>query len=134
MAIIRKILSWLPCQTIHNNGDPYLRRFTLLWTPLFRVYLHEILRSDGDRALHDHPWAFVSFILRGGYVEHLPGGPRWCGPGRLIFHRAFDLHRVQLRGLPDGTECAAWTLVFCGRKKRQWGFLTKDGWISHDKY
>src|SRR5574337_503235 len=34
------------------------------------AYLHCFLRSDDDRALHDHPWFWCSVLLRGRYVEH----------------------------------------------------------------
>jgi hypothetical protein len=37
------------------------------------VRVHRILRSDHDRALHDHPWENCSIILRGGYWEVVPG-------------------------------------------------------------
>jgi hypothetical protein len=36
------------------------------------VKLHHILRSDDDRDLHDHPWSFLSIVLKGGYWEHTP--------------------------------------------------------------
>ena len=36
---------------------PYLRRWWVIpRNRLFNVYLHQFLRSDDDRALHDHPW------------------------------------------------------------------------------
>jgi len=37
------------------------------------VRVHRVLRSDHDRALHDHPWDNCSIILRGGYWEVVPG-------------------------------------------------------------
>ena len=64
-------------------GDNYLRRWWLIprnrW---LNVYLHEFRASDDDRALHDHPWASCSIILRGEYFEHLPADPNQpAGPG-----------------------------------------------------
>jgi hypothetical protein len=35
--------------------------------------VHNIKRSDYDRALHDHPWWNISFVLKGGYWEVVPG-------------------------------------------------------------
>lgn len=52
-----------------ENEVPYLIRWNLFECPAFSIKIHKILRSDYD-CLHDHPWAFLSFILRGGYVEH----------------------------------------------------------------
>lgn len=109
--------------TIRVGAEPYLVRWRLVQTPWFAVYLHHILRSDDDRALHDHPWAFLSLILWGGYFEFTPAGCRWRGAGSLVFHKAEDLHRLEL-------DRPAWTLVFCGRRRREWGFRFADGWRS----
>lgn len=35
--------------------------------------IHNIKRSDQDRALHDHPWPNASLVLKGGYWEVVPG-------------------------------------------------------------
>jgi hypothetical protein len=35
--------------------------------------VHNIKRSDLDRALHDHPWKNISIVLMGGYWEVMPG-------------------------------------------------------------
>jgi len=124
-------------RTIHDfDGQPYLRRWTLVETPWFKLMLHHILRSDADRELHDHPYDFTSLILWGGYLEHLepPAGSelnvfRWREVGTLVRHQAEDLHRIEL---PAG--CTAWTLVFCGRRRRTWGFKTKFGWMPWERY
>lgn len=65
------------------------------------AYLHQFIRDDEDRALHDHPWWNLSLLLGGQYIEHTikPGGIHW----RQIF-RAGDVklrspkaaHRVEL--------------------------------------
>jgi hypothetical protein len=52
----------------------------------FAARLHHILRSDHDRALHDHPWPNASFVLSGGYWEVVPGlfqaAVEWMHGGR----------------------------------------------------
>lgn len=125
-------------KTVIRNaaGDAYLVRWRLLQTPWFAVYLHHILRSDDDRALHDHPWSFASVILAGGYFEHTPRGRFWRQPGSIILHRAEELHRIELgpsRAAIGGT-LPAWTLVFCGRRRRPWGFSTAAGWRESAPY
>lgn len=59
------------------DGALYLVRYTLLWLPFLKIRLHHILLSDTE-CPHDHPWDFVSIILKGGYREQLergdPGG------------------------------------------------------------
>ena len=117
------------------DHDPYMKRFKIIDTPLFAIRVHRILRSDADRHLHDHPWSFVSFVLRGGYLEYAPHG---CGiPGCcqrreviapwVVFHRAADLHRLRLSR-------PALTLVFCGPRRREWGFQTESGWVPWRDY
>lgn len=34
--------------------------------------LHNICTADLDREFHNHPWSFISIVLRGGYVERRP--------------------------------------------------------------
>jgi hypothetical protein len=72
-----------------SPGGPYMRRWWIIPRNRFlNIYLHQILRDDDDRALHDHPWWNVSIILRGGYFECTPGPDhdrpcrRWRGAGR----------------------------------------------------
>jgi hypothetical protein len=52
------------------EGDPYLTRWFIIRTRLIGIFLHRFHRSDEDRALHDHPWTFISIILWRGYWEH----------------------------------------------------------------
>lgn len=119
--------------------DPYMIRWRLFECPWFRVFFHRILRDDSDRHLHDHPFSFVSLIVRGGYWEWTPHKSplgivnvierRWCRPFSILFRRATALHRIALRnGRP------AWTLVIAGIRQRQWGFQTESGWVPHTEY
>lgn len=115
-------------------GD-YMRRWILVH-PFGTVRLHHILRGDADPDPHDHPWSFVSIILRGSYTEELwmPDGddrgvvrertPRRWWPR---FVRAEQLHRLRLTA-------PVWTLVFSGRRVRSWGFATPDGWVGWREY
>lgn len=116
-----------------DANAPYLTRWTIYGSSSRKpggngsaVFLHHFQRSDADE-MHDHPWAFTSVILAGGYYEITPApgwangvGPvrkRWYGPGRILSRPAEWIHRVEI---PDGRE--AWTLIFRGRKVRPWGF------------
>lgn len=109
-------------------GGDYMRRWVLR-TPIGMLRIHHILRSDDDRHFHDHPMDFVSFIVRGGYVEHRPGKePAVCQAGSVVVRRAEDLHALKLLGR------SAWTLVFTGPVRRRWGFQTEGGWIDADVY
>lgn len=59
------------CKEIVNcDRDLYLTRWYLLRFKSFAVFLHYFHRSDEDRALHDHPWNFITIPLWRGYYEH----------------------------------------------------------------
>jgi hypothetical protein len=111
------------------DGQLYLRRYKILRTPWLKIYIHEIVRSDEDRALHDHPWNFTSIILKGSYVEVTPIYRARCLAGAMITRKAEDAHRLEI---PEGQ--TTWTLVFVGKKRREWGFATNVGWIPHYAY
>lgn len=87
------------------------------------VYLHKIVRSDDDRALHDHPWASLSLILAAGYLEVTPAGRRYHGAGSVIYRSTTYSHRLEIE---NGRPC--WTLFVTGPKQREWGFLCPRGW------
>lgn len=106
------------------------------------VRVHEILRSDTGRDPHDHPWPYVTVVLRGGYIEHTYDergewiDEKWHGPGSILFRRAKSLHMLELLKHDfDGTiEEPATTLFITGRYAQGWGFMTKAGKVPHKEY
>jgi hypothetical protein len=161
MKIIRDlILRWArnrrPDFIIGGADRPYLIRHWLLpRNRFFNVYVHQFLRSDDDRALHDHPWLFnASWLIEGEYVEQTiaAGGitlrtPRKAGDWKFRWGPA--PHRVELLPQPewDGTcrprqICFApggvwpcWTVFITGPVVRQWGFHCPDqGWIHWKRF
>lgn len=122
--LIARVARRAPDFVIGGEDRPYLRRWWLIpRNPIANVYLHEFLRSDDDRALHDHPWPSVSVILRGGYVEHTPDGAFIRLRGDVVARKATALHRVEL----GSNSC--WTLFLTGPRIRQWGFQCGDRWV-----
>lgn len=106
-----------------------LRWYVIPRNRWFNVYLHKICRDDDDRALHDHPWASLSFILRGRYRETTPFGKRDYQAGRIIFRGQEFPHRLELI---DGSPC--WTLFLTGPKVREWGFYCPKGWVPWQEF
>src|SRR3954449_5709224 len=53
----------------YDGDGNYLTRLRIVQTPWFGVYLHRFDGPDPRPTLHDHPWPFLSFVLRGGYTE-----------------------------------------------------------------
>jgi hypothetical protein len=120
-----------PDSMIGGADDPYLERWWLIpRNPIFNVYLHHFLRSDDDRALHDHPWINLSLLLDGCYLEHCGDGrARFRDEGQFVARMPRNAHRVQLlRIAADGAERPVWTLFITGPRVRHWGFLCPQGW------
>ena len=97
------------------------------------VFVHQFLSSDDDRALHDHPWPWMTIILDGEYLEHLPADRNNPSGATIAHHRrsgdvvirrkAARPHRIELI-----TDRPTTTLFITGRKNREWGFYCKQGW------
>jgi hypothetical protein len=121
-----------------RNGSVYLKRWRFVSTPWCGVFLHHILREDWARDVHDHPWDFVSIRLLGTYDEHLyresltglPVRDEVQTSRRVTFRRATQLHRIARLNRDRGV----WTLILRGRRQRQWGFQTDDGWVPEYEY
>ncbi len=125
-------------RTPYSHLAGYMERYWV-WNPyaegpgarhslLPSLRLHHILRSDDDRAFHDHPWPYLTLVLRGGYWEIRPHYDtsgiyvcevrKWHGPGSILWRPANSWHRLEL---PDGQ--TAWTLFTTGAYRQTWGFL-----------
>ena len=125
------------------DGTPYMTRWG--WrSPFFGIYLHKFERGDADPYVHDHPWVFVSFVLRGGYTEVVRNNFTHETYKRHIrfvnLKRRDDAHYIEsLDRVPT------WTLVFVGRRRRTWGFnvplpnfydapVTRQEWIEFEDF
>jgi hypothetical protein len=116
-----------------------LRRWKLIESPWFGVFVHHLRRSDSlNRPPHDHPWSFVSVGVRGTYTEtrmtYVASVGEWCtwsdtSRARFRYRKPTDLHRVVL----DDPERGAWTIVLHGPRSRVWGFRDENGWQSHNE-
>lgn len=146
---LRKWLHFEPHQIIGSDEDPYLRRWYVIpRNRVLNIYLHHFLRSDDDRALHDHPWPFISMVLKGGYWEHrqerLITTRSYRQSGTVAFRRSNTAHRVELErddygvfGFPKPfpkKERPAWTLILTGPRMRRWGFYCPKGWVHWETF
>lgn len=111
-------------EKIGEDDCPYLERW-VCGLGLFAVRLHHFFRSDEDD-LHDHPWPFVTLVLKGGYLDVTEDGGEPMSPGTIRYRPALHKHRV----VTDG----CWTLVLSARKQRDWGFYVHDGWLAAREY
>lgn len=155
---LRRLFRWwlarLPIEEIRSRDREHLyltRRWVLGSNESrYALMLHQMHRPDDDACHHDHPWAFITLILKGGYWEEITrtfvrhvlpmrrgeafvryGNTdvvtgvvrRWNGPGQIHYRPAEHTHRID--ALPNGN---CWTLVFRYPKTRSWGFHTRHGW------
>ena len=115
-----------------TDNEPYLERYYLFLKDRsnfpFNIFVHKFLKSDPDD-LHDHPWGYFTFILRGGYWEYTPKGKFWRGAGHFRVNSANSLHRIEVE-----PGVSAWTLFIPFAKKREWGFIKKGKWVQHEQY
>lgn len=112
-----------PIREIYDRlGNLHFRRWSILSTPWFSIYLHKIYRSDEDFHQHDHPWSFLSFILSGGYIEESEEKKKEYRRFSWNFKRAETPHKIQLTNGPTTT------LIFCGPRRRTWGYHVNQPW------
>lgn len=114
-----------------NRGTARLARL------LPNLYVHQFLRDDDDRALHDHPSWACSLILARGYIEHTiaAGGIHYrniCTPGHLRFLPTRHTHRIELHRDDHGDPIPCVTLFLFGPAVREWGFhCPHRGWVHY---
>jgi hypothetical protein len=138
----------------HPDRGPLMIRWYLIKTRWFGLFVHRFLRSDNDRHFHDHPWAFLTWLVGGGYWEHVPVDPqepcrfpgirKWRPRWSLLYRPALWLHWVEVPQVArepgtgfyrDGVPIPVTTLVLVmHRQKRMWGFETERGWMDYQKY
>lgn len=134
MQWFEKISRRYPDFIVGKPGEPYMLRWWVIpRNRFFNIYLHHFMRSDDDRALHDHPWWNFSFLLRGQYTEHMikAGGihtKRTYHAGNFKFRTSRTAHRIEL------TDGPCWTLFITGPKIREWGFHCPKGWRPWQQY
>ncbi len=115
-------------EIISKKGILHFRRYRIISLKWFNIYIHKIYESDKDDC-HDHPWNFFSLILWGSYEEIFPDNTskirRFLN---FSYYPATHAHKIKAI-----KTCA--TFVITGREVRPlWGYIKKDGWISHLQY
>lgn len=120
---------------IGDPANPYMLRWYLIprnrWC---NVYLHKFCRDDDDRALHNHPWAFVSLMLFGGYVEYHRSGFTLRTALSIAFRWPNHAHRVALLRDDLGAILPCWTLVIAGPRVQEWGFFCPQGFVPWQEF
>lgn len=126
---------WADIESAFFPGHVYLRRLRIFQTPWFALYLHFIYEPDLDRDPHDHPCNFWAWIVRGGYKEDV----YYWGPARIPrtqVWRRFSIHKMPVIAAHQIRELHGKTVTLCwfGRRQRQWGFWTPEGFVDQVTY
>jgi hypothetical protein len=95
---------------------------------LFSIRIHVWHRSDDKRFFHDHPFSFITVVLRGSYTDVSPNGRDLQKTGSIRFRKATHKHYVEV------PETGAVTLLFCSPAIRNWGFWIGDKFKRPLKY
>lgn len=118
-------------------GSQYMTRWILFQSSWGGIYLHRFHGSDPEPCLHDHPWNFVTLILKSGYWE--TSKVRFARKTSIQFLKPWHLYRrpAEFRHkvtVQHGT--VPWSLVFVGPRIRTWGFidLQTGRWKRWDLY
>ncbi len=127
--------------TLRHAGRTFLERWGFVHDRIGGIYLHRISGPDPGLDVHDHPWSFVSIVLRGGYSEKLVEDVRQPIHHEIhAFHPAGSVHRLPLEHAHRivHTRPGTWTIVFRGPTRRRWGFYVPEGvghlWVDWEEY
>lgn len=160
LAAIGKVLATPPVRGLINllakpfghlldvDGSLYMGRWSVIregslasrvlfkLTGYASIRLHHICRADNGRELHNHPFRYRTFILKGWYAEQRPCP--WAETAVMrIFHGAgdtatgtpHDLHRVS-----SVSPFGVWTLFFMSPNTGLWGFDVSGRFVPSDTY
>lgn len=124
---------------VPHYDDPtkdYLWRLRIIATPWFGVFLHKLCTPDPRAVLHNHPWPFMSIVVKGGYTECVPSEiPGIYAQSKIV--KRFNVKRFNnsYHWIDRLHKTPTWTLVFVGRRRRVWGYLEPDGtYTDFDKH
>lgn len=133
----------------HADGSTYMERYVLFETKWLSARVHYIATADIDPHLHDHPWSFISVLLRGGYTERRPKTIAPCFTTDVSdvdgieatdsTHRAVEYNHWAWRHATDRHRIAfvypdTWSLFIYGPVRQWWGFYTQKGKIHFLDY
>lgn len=112
----------------------YMRRYWLFRCGPLQARIHHILSADPGRDLHNHPWAWRTFILHGWYAEDRLA----VNTSRSVFIRksgdTSSMGRNDYHRISEISEGGAWTLFVTFGRPKGWCFRVAGEEIPHEKY
>lgn len=114
-------------EIVSRKGVLHFRRWALIDTARFAIYLHYIAESDQEAHEHTHPRPYYSLILKGGYTEMSRGDATVVRAGSLTKRLADTPHKITLFQ-------PTWTLFISWGPRREWGYEVDGKIIPHEQY
>lgn len=145
-------------EAIGQPACPLFYRWTFWDRWNVKAMLHHFMPSMTDPDIHDHPRSFVTFVLRGGYLDLTQCGCQRgtsygslasaldqngltcpdCG-GDGVVGEVMNAPKVKYRHAAHAHSTktgrrGAWTLIVMGPKIRPWGFWRHGVWFGFKEY
>ena len=127
LVMADRVMARKPDEIIGIAGNPYMYRWVAWKSRFLRIYVHRILRSDDDRALHDHISFNASIVLFGGYTEQLRRRRERRSVCDVVLRWPTTPHRLVI-------ERPVTTIFMLGPKLRNWGFHCDHGWVPWQEF
>jgi len=121
MKLIKEIRS--------KEGKLHFRRWQILKTPWFSIYIHGIYAPDQDKHLHNHPWDYKSLVLKGSYIEETNNGVNLLKFGSVTSRSGEDYHKIKTL-----LTNSVYTLFIVSPAKRTWGYQVNGKWMDNEEY
>lgn len=131
-------------ESLGEKECPYAYRWVFIFFG-YSIRIHKWIRSDDKRYMHSHSWWFLTFVIKGSYIDvsddivgYYNGNiNRQVGfENNITEHpwRTYDrVKRFQFRFRPsfhthyvEVPKGGAWTILITGRPLKKWGF-----WVNH---
>ena len=93
----------------------------------YSIRIHHWLSSDDLRHFHNHAWWFITFVIKGSYIDISENGEELMPTFKLKYRKANHAHAVKIE-----KEC--WTILLTGRPENKWGFLVNNKLLRPLKY
>lgn len=108
----------------YTNLPNFMDRFTIMKLGRLHIRKHVIMSEDKSSFLHNHPFSYISIILKGGYTEQLLIGEElketYHGPGSVLFRSHKQFHRIK------SINGRVTTIIFTWVKNKPWELIPHD--------
>lgn len=152
---LRPVMNWLASRPMYHKGhlydvegNVYMWRYDVvprgskagkLLSFLTRgeyehVRMHGIMQPDRDRDLHNHPFNYRTFILRGWYCEQRFVDSSRTTTEALVRVKGDSVDGAGFHRIASLPKDGVWTLFFMGKDHGKWGFWCGNRYIESRDY